>query len=523
MTFVGHADASMVRCCDDLDASVHFDQLCVKPTQHSGHTPGTILFFQQFAAILILAIKVHNLLGVDRMMKLTATLGTTEIAKRSTANDHDLAEITTTKNDVPLDTKIAYLLKTYPRLSETFILNEILGMEDLGARLHIFSLRRPDDESFHPAVTKVKARVTYALALGRRSHFFDALMVIYWHATLLLLRPKAYVGTIRNYLRRPGHQRLKELMQAGYLAGEMKRSGCTHLHAHFANAPTTVAELIKSFSGIPYSFTAHAKDIYRSNAHELDRKIAGADFVLTCTGFNLRHLRQLSTSRTPIDCIYHGIDLTLFDGRRKGEGDESASSTAPLILSVGRFCEKKGLPYLIRACKLLKDSGSNFRCRIIGYGPMQEELDSLIDNLDLRDRLTLVGKMTQNQIADQYREADIFALPCLVTDDGDRDGIPNVLIEAMAQRIPVVSTDVSGISELVTPMDNGLLVPEKDAEALAFAIDRLLRDSELRHRMGDNGRARVLSYFSLETSASAVWTAFQLRLAKTQTTTEDAV
>ncbi len=455
------------------------------------------------------------------MMNLTATLETRDIAERSTLDE--VAEITTTNNNVQLGTKIAYLLKTYPRLSETFILNEILGMENLGAQLHIFSLRRPDDESFHPAVKKVKARVTYALALGPRSRPFDALMVIYRHVSLLLIHPRAYLETIWSYLRRPGHQRLKELMQAGYLAGEMRASGCTHLHAHFANVPTTVAELIKGFTGIPFSFTAHAKDIYRSDAQDLDRKIAAADFVLTCTGFNLRHLRKISTSRTPIDCIYHGIDLTLFDGRRKCEDDEAASCTAPLILSVGRFCEKKGFPYLIRACKLLKNAGADFRCQIIGYGPMQEELDSLIDDLELRCCVTLVGKMTQNQIAESYREADIFALPCLVTDDGDRDGIPNVLIEAMAQRIPVISTDVSGISELITPMENGLLVPEKDADALAFAIVRLLRDSGLRRRMGDNGRARVLRSFSLQTSASAVWNAFQLRLGTTKTIAEDAV
>jgi glycosyltransferase involved in cell wall biosynthesis len=154
---------------------------------------------------------------------------------------------------------------------------------------------------------------------------------------------------------------------------------------------------------------------------------------------------------------------------------------------------------------------------------MQQELESLIEDLEVRDCVALVGKMTQNQIAESYREADIFALPCLVTDDGDRDGIPNVLIEAMAQRVPVISTDVSGISELVTPMENGLLVPEKDVDALAFAIDRLLRDYDLRRRMGDNGRARVLRHFSLETSASAVWNAFQARLGTTKSHEEDGV
>jgi glycosyltransferase involved in cell wall biosynthesis len=440
-------------------------------------------------------------------MKSTAVLDSRDFMEE--VNGQGSAQISArlgSRTEMP---KIAYLLKTYPRLSETFILNEILGMEELGARLHILSLRRPDDERFHPAVERVKAKVTYARALGRRSNPLDAMTVVYRHVSLLVRHPKAYIRTVWTYLRRPGHQRMKELMQAGYLAGEIRKAGCTHLHAHFANAPTTVAELIKGFSGIPYSFTAHAKDIYHSSPEELDRKIGGAEFVLTCTAFNRRHLQDLSTSDTPIHCIYHGIDLALFDGRKKNKHAEESPSATPLILSVGRFCEKKGFPYLIRACKLLQDKGVDFRCLIVGYGPMREELDAMIGELDLRGSVSLAGMMTQDQIAELYRHADVFVLPCLVTGDGDRDGIPNVLIEATAQRVPVVSTDVSGIGELVTNMDNGLLVPEKDAAAVADALVGLLRNSELRHRMGEKGREKVLRLFSLETSASAVWGAFQ--------------
>ncbi len=400
--------------------------------------------------------------------------------------------------------KIAYLLKTYPRLSETFILNEILGLEELGARLHLFSLRRPDDERFHPAVSKVNAPVTYALAIGPRSRPLDALTVLYRHAALCLAHPKRYWRTVWTYFRRPGKQRLKEVMQAGFLAGEMRKAGCTHLHAHFANVPATVAELIKGFTGIPYSFTAHAKDIYLTDREELNRKIQGAEFVLTCTGYNSRHLRELSSGGTPIRAIYHGIDLSVFDGRSK-----ASSEAPPLILSVGRFCEKKGFPYLIRACGALKDLGMDFRCLIVGYGPMRDELDGLIGELNLRDRVSLADKMTQDDLVDVYRKADVFVLPCLVTGDGDRDGIPNVLIEAMAQRLAVVSTDVSGIGELVSHMENGLLAREKDADGLAAAIEMLLRHPDLRRKLGERGREKVLNLFSLEKSAAAVWTVFQ--------------
>ncbi len=405
-------------------------------------------------------------------------------------------------------TKIAYLMKTYPRLSETFILNEILGLEDLGAQLHIFSLRRPDETTFHPAVDNVNAAVTYTLELTGVRSVLHWIVLLKLHLILLASRPVSYVRTVLAYLRQPGRRRLKEVIHAGYLADAVRRSNCTHIHAHFANVPTTVAELIHGFTGLPFSFTAHAKDIYLSSPAELNRKIAKAEFVLTCTDYNRKYLTALSTSDTEIHCVYHGIDLSLFDGCRSRSEVAASNASAPLILSVGRYCEKKGFPYLIRACKMLQDRGVNFRCVIVGYGPMREELSNLIEELDVAGSVSLAGKMTQDQIAAMYRTAAVFALPCLVTDDGDRDGIPNVLIEAMAQQLPVVSTEVSGISELVEPMENGLLVPQKNACALAEALDVLLHEPELRRQMGASGRKKVMQHFSIASSASEVWARF---------------
>ena len=406
-------------------------------------------------------------------------------------------------------TKIAYLMKTYPRLSETFILNEIIGLEELGAQLKIFSLRRPDDVSFHPAVEKVRAEVTYSLVLTGIGSVADWLILLGLHIWLFLHRPAAYVQTLWSYLKQPGRQRMKEVLHAGYFAHRICESGCTHIHAHFANVPTTVAELIHGFTGLPYSFTAHAKDIYHSSPAELDRKISKADFVLTCTDYNRRYLTALSTSETKIYCVYHGINLSLFDGRTVSHERSDSGSRVPLILSVGRFCEKKGFPYLIRACRLLLERGLSFRCVIVGYGPMLEELDALIVELGVEATVSLSGKMTQDRVAEMYRSAEVFALPCLVTDNGDRDGIPNVLIEAMAQRLAVVSTDVSGISELIEHGSNGMLIPEKSSQALADALETLLLQPDLRRQMGDRGREKVTRSFSLESSASEVWAAFQ--------------
>lgn len=429
----------------------------------------------------------------------------TEHVKRAYQHDNIVGSKDTRH---PTAVKVAYLLKTYPRLSETFILNEILGLEELGAQLHILSLRRPDDNSFHPAVEDVAAEVTYSLELTGMKSILNWIVLVKLHLLLVLRRPTSYIRTVSGYLRQPGRRRLKEVIHAGYFAHILRESGCSHIHAHFANAPTTVAELIHGFTNLPYSFTAHAKDIYHSTPNELDRKIKNATFVLTCTDYNRRYLTALSTSSTEISCVYHGIDLGLFDGHKLPAKTDTVG-TIPLILSIGRFCEKKGFTYLIRACRILKEHGLEYRCVIVGYGPMLEELKMLIVQLSLEDRVSLVGKMTHDRVVEMYRNADIFTLPCLITDDGDRDGIPNVLIEAMAQRLPVVSTDVSGISELVETMKNGLLVKEKNSEELAEALELLLHEPMLRKQMGDRGREQVIRNFSFSTSASGVWSRFQ--------------
>jgi glycosyltransferase involved in cell wall biosynthesis len=263
-----------------------------------------------------------------------------------------------------------------------------------------------------------------------------------------------------------------------------------------------VANLAHHLTGCPFSFTAHAKDIYLSDRADLATKMAAAEFVITCTAFNRNYLAEIAAPDAPIHVCYHGVDVSRFscepDVRR-------ADSVEPLqILSVGRFCEKKGFPYLLQACYRLKQRERRFVCRIIGFGPLQRELEELIRALQLHDCVVLAGKMTQEKLIHEYGRADLFVLPCLVTDGGDRDGIPNVLVEAMAMLLPVVSTPVSGIGELVDHMQNGLLAAEKDSESLAAAMELLLEDPALRRRLGANGRRKVMEAFSLERSTAKV-------------------
>ena len=393
--------------------------------------------------------------------------------------------------------KIGYLLKTYPRLSETFILNEILELERQGVSLHIFSLREPPkDSKFHPAVEKVRAKVTYIPSLLPGFSWENLWGQLGGNWQLLRHNPQAYINALKlhySQAERPGRDKF---LQAGYVAWQLKKLGITHLHAHFANVPTTVAKIVESFGFINYSFTAHAKDIFLSKKEELDQKIKKAKFVLTCTKYNTEFLQKLSTSDTPILLSYHGLDLDRFQPQLTTIGQKNRE--LPLLLSVGRLCEKKGFPYLLQACQILKQKGCQFRCKIVGYGPMKEEIEQLIENLEIGDVVSMVGQLAQDEVIKLYAKADIFALPCKITEDGDRDGIPNVLLEAMAMEVPVVSTDISGISELIEHKVNGILIPEKDPKALAQELEHLLTQPQLVQQIKKASRNKVLQQFSLD-------------------------
>ncbi len=390
--------------------------------------------------------------------------------------------------------RVAYLVKTFPRLSETFILNEILGVEGLGLELEIFSLRRlpPESEPVHPDVAKIKGPVRYIPSFIRPLWPPGLALLLFSQLALLFAAPVRYLAAVRFHFSSGNDPRLKDFLQAGYLARALRRGKFTHLHAHFANLPTTVAEIVKHLTGIGYSFTAHAKDVYLTPPSELARKIKKAECVLTCT--------------IPIRLAYHGIDVNRFRVLRSG--DPPQNGEVPLILSVARLCEKKGLEFLIEACRILVDRGVAFHCRIVGYGPLEDKLQKMIVSLALQDRVSLLGKMTQDQLATLYPQADLFVLPCLVLENGDRDGIPNVLFEAMVCGVPIISTQVAGVCELIEHQKNGLLVEQRNATALADAMQLLIGSLELRNNLARNGRQTVLEGFTRESSARNVYNIF---------------
>jgi glycosyltransferase involved in cell wall biosynthesis len=385
------------------------------------------------------------------------------------------------------DKVVGVLLKGYPRLSETFIINEILLLEKLGYTLHIFALRNPGEATVHERVRRVRARVTYIPDHIWR--YFGAFVRTNIH--LWWRRPGVYWQALRFAVGSSWQQRstatIKRLAQAAYLVEQgLPDAGIAHVHAHFSNDPTTVAFFVSWLTGISYSISAHAKDIYLQEPAFLRQKIARARFVVTCTEYNKTYLQEMAGTATPILRCYHGINLEFFS-----VPVQSHANACPHILSVGRLVPKKGFPVLLQALHLLRQQGADFRCTIIGSGPMESELRQHIMHLGLAACVALLAPMSQDELLRYYHAADVFALACEVDHDGDRDGLPNVIMEAMAMGLPVLSTHVSGIPECVDQGVHGILVPEKDPEAFAEGLATLLGQPDRARQFGRAGREKV--------------------------------
>ena len=404
---------------------------------------------------------------------------------------------------------VAYVMNGFPRLSETFIANEIFLLEQMGLRL--FSVKREDEPQVHPVVRAIRAPLAYlpkasSLSGSSLPGWLARNLPGFARAQLRVAarHPLRYLATLGSalamswrYRREPLSLRkvfIKEFMQAAHIADEVLRDGTVaHLHGHFCHGVATITWFASRMTGIPFSFTAHAKDIYQAELNPgdlLERKLGAARFVATCTGANAAVLKARHRDANVVHTIYHGLDTDYFRPEEKPAGG------MPMILSVGRFVEKKGFEHLVDACALLKQARVRFGCVIVGeQGSAYEAIRAQIEARGLQDHVRLRSAVTQDQLREIYREARIFALPCQVMDDGDRDGIPNVLAEAMAMGLPVVSTPISGIPELIDDGVHGLLVPPKDAQALADALRRILSDSELCGRLSHAGRARICERF----------------------------
>ncbi len=414
-------------------------------------------------------------------------------------------------NATTIPPTLGYILKGYPRISESFISNEILLLEGLGFRLHLFPMRHPREPFCHDSVKQIKARVDY-LPTELLLDFPRLLMPnIFLAAKRPNLFNKALALAGQRYKRNNNLATFKHMLQGGYLCNQhlLGTPSLTHLHGHFAHSPTSVTMFAALLSGRTFSFTAHAKDIYTSNPEQLREKIKMARFVVTCTDYNRRYLEQLSQGLdTPIHCIYHGIDLNLFT-----PSTDHTETTPPYrLLTVARMTEKKGLPTVYRALKILKDRGFSFSHTLIGDGDDRNTLLQLISDLQLDDCCHWLGTRTHTEVLKQFEQSDLFLLGCEIAANGDRDGIPNVLVESLAMDVPALSTTVSALPEILIDQKTGITVQAGDPQGMAEAIEKILTNTELRKKIIRGGSEHTRKHFDNHSLAYDLGTIFAKQL-----------
>ncbi|GAA1187732.1 glycosyltransferase family 4 protein [Nesterenkonia xinjiangensis] len=386
---------------------------------------------------------------------------------------------------------VGYVLKMYPRFSETFVVSEILAREAQGEQIVIFSLRPTTDSRFHPELARVQAPVIHVPRPSSATRLWDALSS----------GPASGVAAAWEELRRHSHDDAAQAVAVARLARE---HGVTHLHAHFASVATTVARLAGRIAGLPYSFTAHAKDIFHQDVDptDLEAKLADAHHAITISEYNLADLRRRFPQATgTLHLVRNGLELERFPFT---PDRPQATDVPPRLLAVGRLVEKKGFRLLIEAVDVLRSRDLDVSADIAGDGPLAEELAAEITLRGLDDRIRLLGPLTQAELSKRLGTDDVFVAPFVVGTDGNADGLPTVLLEAMARGIRCVAADVTAVGEVVVPGETGWLVPSDDAPALADAIQEAVAEASAEGQMVRRARALVEELFASRRQAAAL-------------------
>jgi len=380
--------------------------------------------------------------------------------------------------------RVAYLFERFPSFSQTFCYREVAELDRQGSEIDIYSIRKPHGEPPQDWNKTIVARVHYLPEEAQLTGEIDGALKRRQLANEI-------VDLVTEWGRRSDFLRL---YQAIYIGSRLKRAGISHVHSHFAGLAARTALWINKFFGIPFSFTAHANDIFASPEFEisLEKLIAAATTAIAVSDYASNFLKgRFPQSAGKIHRVYNGLDLSKFQRA-------TFSNAIPTVVAIGRLIDKKGFADLVRACELLKKRGRDFRCQIIGEGPLRSELNVQVAERELKSHVSLSGPKAQKEIVGQLASARVLVLPSVVDPDGARDNLPTVIMEAMAAGLPIVSTSVGGIPEMVVPDETGFLVQPGDVTALADAVERVIVDLALAKRFGQAGHDRAQQLFSIE-------------------------
>ena len=397
---------------------------------------------------------------------------------------------------------LAIVLKGYPRLSETFIAQEILNLEKSGFDITLFSLRRPTDHKTHPIHDEITARVNYL----PEYLYQEPLRVLRCWRTARKLPgyKKAFDAFLKDLRRDRTPNRIRRFGQALVLATELPKSA-TRLYAHFLHTPASVTRYGAIMRGLPWACSAHAKDIYTSPEWEIKEKLEHCQWLTTCTRANTVFLSERCPNIGKVFLNYHGLDLSRFSKTavHYSSRDGACSQEPVVLLSVGRAVEKKGYEGLLNALAAL-DPSLRWTLVHIGGGVLLESLKTQAKRLNIADRVQWLGAQSQQTVLEHYQRSDFFVLNSCIDKYGDRDGLPNVIVEAQSQGLPVVATNISGIPELIEDQVNGLLVESGVIQALSNNLQQLITSPALRRTLGQTGRNKVLTQFDMQSSFASL-------------------
>lgn len=424
--------------------------------------------------------------------------------------------------------RVAYIMSRFPKLTETFVLFEMLALQNLGVDVEVFPLLRARNSATHPegAGLWTKFRELFRRPAGAavmhpeaedlvaRAHYvpFLDIPIAVSQVYFLTRKPFTYFSVLWTLIRANWGSAnfllgsLSVFPKCVYFARCMKKLEIEHIHAHFANHPAAAAFVVSRLSGIPYSFTGHGADL-QVDQHMLCEKVAAAKHVVAISQDNKRFIGRVCGAKAVerVSVIHCGVDTKIFDGSRRPDAD---SSRPMQIACVGTLYEVKGHRYLIEACRLLVERDIPIHCFLVGDGPLRDELEQLVRDAGVERFIEFLGHQTREQIAQLHQRCDVLVAPSVPASDGRREGIPVVLMEAMASSVPVVASDLSGIPELITDRESGWLVPPRDASALADALSMLFHDPQLRQHLGQSGRRKVQTEFDLEKNAQHLQSLF---------------